>query len=146
MTFEDCLVAVIGEDDRKFESLCEWIVKKCPGGEPHFVHAPIEANFTLTWNDLYEALAKSTRDYVIVVRESKLGEVDFESVLNTFKSSRALLSSPLLVRYAGNVRLDESERFELTMEVVVAKRVDLFVMIEKQSKQRAIDLQRRNRK
>ena len=140
MTFEDCLVAVIGEDDRKFESLCARIVKECPKCEARFAHAPIEANFTLTWNDLHTALQESTREYVIVVRESKLGEVDFESVLNTFKSSRALLSSPLLVRCAGNARLDESERFDLTMEVVVAKRADLFVMIEKQSKQRTINL------
>ena len=140
MTFEDCLVAVIGENDRKFESLCEWIVKKCPGSEPHFVHAPIETNFTPTWNDLHGALSASTREYVIVVRESKLGEVDFESVLNTFKSSRALLSSPLLVRCAGNARLDESERFDLAMEVVVARRSDLFATVEEQFKQRAINL------
>ena len=140
MTFEDCLVVVIGEDDRKFESLCEWIVKKCPGGEPRFVHAPIEANFTLTWNDLRGALSESTREYVIVVRESKLGEVDFESVLNTFKSSRALLSSPLLVRCAGNARLNRSDLFDLTMEVVVAKRADLFATVEEQFKQRAINL------
>lgn len=140
MTFEDCLVAVFGENDCVKESLCARIEKECPDCEARFVHAPIGTNFTPTWNDLYEALSKSTRDYVIVVRESKLGEVDFESVLNTFKSSRALLSSPLLVRCAGNARFDESERFDLTMEVVVAKRVDLFAMIEKQFKQRAINL------
>lgn len=140
MTFEDCLVVVIGENDCVKESLCARIEKECPDCEARFVHAPIGTNFTPTWNDLYEALSKSTRDYVIVVRESKLGEVDFESVLNTFKSSRARLSKPLLVRPMGSTKLNEREQFSLLMEVVVAKRADLFAMVEEQFKQRTINL------
>jgi hypothetical protein len=130
MTFEDCLVVVIGEDDRRAEFLREQIAERCPKCEPCFVHAPIPNAVNASWTGLQKVLTRSTREFVIVVQEAELDLIDFESALLTFRESRKLLTQPVLYRQISNGNFKGGDDFAFDMRAVVAERVDLSEVVK----------------
>ena len=132
MTLQDYLVIVVVEDDNNFPSIEQRFTTEFQADEVICVHAPIGSNTLVTSNGLHDALANSTRNFVIVAMESALDKTDIESAVAKFKQGYIASQKPLLRKGYGRADFEWYGRYDLASAIVVARCDDLFNVLKTQ--------------
>lgn len=132
MKIQDCLVIVLGENDKKFPAVIKHVETLWQGCKVACVHTPIGLNTTPTTNSFYKVLAASSENYVVVVIESELDKATIEVAIAKFDKERENSPKPLLRKWIGIPNFEWYGQYDFAAAIVVARRMDLFDVLKHQ--------------